>query len=49
MPPWKERSEAMLTIAPPRLPGEGGAGEGLGEEEDRLEVDVDDRRPSRPR
>ena len=45
MPPWKESSEAMLTMAPPAWPGEGGAGEGLGEEEDGLEVDVHHRVP----
>ena len=35
----------MLTMAPPACAGEGGAGEGLGEEEDGLEVDVDHRVP----
>ena len=41
MPPWKASSEAMLTMAPPAAACEGGAGEGLGEEEHRLEVHVD--------
>ena len=35
----------MLTIAPPRLPREGRAREGLAEEEHRLEVHVDHRVP----
>jgi hypothetical protein len=44
MPPWNDRSEAMLTIAPAWRRREG-AGEGLGGEEHGLEVDVDHRVP----
>jgi hypothetical protein len=38
MPPWKLSTEAMLTILPWRPP----PGEGLAEQEDRLQIDVHD-------
>ena len=42
MPPWKESREAMLTMAPDAAAPEHRAAEGLGQEEDSLEVDLHD-------
>ncbi len=42
MPPWKESTEAMLTMRPSRLAASAFLRKGLAEEEQRLEVDVHD-------
>ena len=42
MPPWKDSTEAMLTILPRRPAGKHAAAEGLAEEEQRLQIDVHD-------